>query len=142
MSVTRVAIAGLGAIGRALARRLADGVPGLTLACVAARDHAKAQAWLDAQGLDCPLVELDAFPQHADLAVECAPAAVLEDICRPMLQAGKRVMVLSAGGLLPRPHLIELAKANGRSEERRVGKEGRSRWWAGHETRKDMRETG
>src|SRR5690242_3446164 len=113
MSVTRVAIAGLGAIGRALARRLADGVPGLTLACVAARDHAKAQAWLDAQGLDCPLVELDAFPQHADLAVECAPAAVLEDICRPMLQAGKRVMVLSAGGLLPRPHLVELAKANG-----------------------------
>ena len=113
MSVTRVAIAGLGAIGRALARRLADGVPGLTLACVAARDHAKAQAWLDAQGLDCPLVELDAFPQHADLAVECAPAAVLEDICRPMLQAGKRVMVLSAGALLPRPQLIELAQQHG-----------------------------
>ncbi|HEU5273134.1 MAG TPA: aspartate dehydrogenase [Xanthobacteraceae bacterium] len=113
MSPIRVAIAGLGAIGRALARRLADGVPGVTLACVAARDHAKAQAWLDAQRLDCPLVELDAFPQHADLAVECAPAAVLEDICRPMLQAGKRVMVLSAGALLPRPHLIELANATG-----------------------------
>lgn len=113
MSPIRVAIAGLGAIGRALARRLADGVPGVTLACVAARDHAKAQAWLDAQHLDCPLVELDAFPQHADLAVECAPAAVLEDICRPMLQAGKRVMVLSAGALLPRPHLIELAKTSG-----------------------------
>src|SRR5690348_8676025 len=113
MSVTRVAIAGLGAIGRALARRLADGVPGLTLACAAAGDKAKAQAWLEAQRIDCPLVALDAFPQHADLAVECAPAAVLEEICRPMLQAGKRVMVLSAGALLPRPHLVELAKATG-----------------------------
>ena len=113
MSPIRVAIAGLGAIGRAVARRLADGVPGVTLACVAARDHAKAQAWLDAQHLDCPLVDLDAFPQHADLAVECAPAAAFEDICRPMLQAGKRVMVLSAGALLPRPHLIELAKTTG-----------------------------
>ena len=30
------------------ARRLADGIPGLELACVAARDQAKAQAWLDA----------------------------------------------------------------------------------------------
>jgi aspartate dehydrogenase len=113
MSATRIAIAGLGAIGRALARRLSEGVPGVTLACAAARDHAKAQAWLDEQRITCPLVALDEFPHYADMAIECAPAAALEDICRPMLQAGKRVMVLSAGALLPRPHLIELAKLNG-----------------------------
>jgi len=113
MTVTRVAIAGLGAIGRALARRLAAGVPGVTLACAAARDRTRAQAWLDEQKIACPLVELDAFPQHADLAVECAPAAIIEDICRPMLQAGKRVMVLSCGALLPRPQLIELAQRHG-----------------------------
>ena len=113
MNETRVAIAGLGAIGRTLAKRLAAGMPGLSLACAAARDRGKAQAWLDQQGIACPLVELDELPQHADLAVECAPAAVLEDICRPMLAAGKRVMVLSAGALLPRPELIELARASG-----------------------------
>jgi aspartate dehydrogenase len=108
----RVAIAGLGAIGRVLARRLSEGsVPGLTLACVAARDEAKARAWLDAERITCPLVELDAFPAHADLAVECAPSAVLDRICRPMLEAGKTVMVLSAGVLLERPDLIALAKA-------------------------------
>jgi aspartate dehydrogenase len=113
MPTTRVAIAGLGAIGRVLARKLTDGVPGLTLACAAARDRAKAQAWLDAERIACPLVEPEAFPAHADLAIECAPAAVLERICRPMLEAGKTVMVLSAGALLPRPELIELAKAHG-----------------------------
>src|SRR5262245_61108792 len=113
MTSTRVAIAGLGAVGRALARRLAAGLPGVTLAAVAARDRAKAQAWLDEQKIACPLVEFEAFPQHADLAIECAPAAIIEDICRPMLQAGKRVMVLSCGALLPRPHLIELAKQHG-----------------------------
>ncbi len=113
MSRTRVAIAGLGAIGRALARRLAEGVPGLELACVAARDGAKAQAWLDEQGITCPIVPFDAFPAHADLAVEAAPAALVEDICRPMLAAGKTVMVLSAGALLPRPHLIDFARENG-----------------------------
>jgi aspartate dehydrogenase len=113
MPVTRVAIAGLGAIGRVLARRLADGVPGLVLACAASGDRAKAQAWLDAEKIVCPLVEPEAFPAHADLAVECAPASVLERICRPMLEAGKQVLVLSAGALLPRPELLELAKARG-----------------------------
>lgn len=109
----RVGIAGLGAIGRVLARRLADGIEGLQLACVAARDAGKAQAWLDAQLITCPIVTLAEFPQHADLAVECAPASLLDAICRPMLEAGKQVMVLSCGALLPRPDLIDLAKAHG-----------------------------
>src|SRR6266540_446391 len=111
--MTRVAIAGLGAIGRALARRLKDGVPGLALACAAANDRAKAQAWLDTERIVCPLVELDDLPRHADLAIECAPAAVIERICRPMLEAGKAVMVLSCGALLERPALIALAKERG-----------------------------
>jgi aspartate dehydrogenase len=113
MNETRVAIAGLGAIGRTLAKRIAAGMPGLSLACAAARDRAKAQAFLDAAEIDCPLVELDEFPDRADLAVECAPAKILEAICTPMLKAGKRVMVLSAGALLPRPHLVALAAEHG-----------------------------
>ena len=113
MNETRIAIAGLGAIGRAVARRLAEGMPGLTLACAAARDVARAKAWLDEAKISCPLVELKEFPLHADLAVECAPAEILEKICTPMLTAGKRVMVLSAGALLPRPDLIELAASGG-----------------------------
>lgn len=111
--MTRVAIAGLGAIGRVLARKLADGIPGLRLACAAGGDRAKAQAWLDEERISCPLVAPEAFPEHADLAVECAPAEALERICRPMLEAGKKVMVLSAGALLPRPELVELAAATG-----------------------------
>jgi aspartate dehydrogenase len=111
--MTRVAIAGLGAIGRAVARRLVEGMPGLGLACAATGDRAKAQAWLDAEKIACPLVELEEFPNRADLAVECAPAALLDRICRPMLEAGKTVMVLSAGALLPRPDLVALAKEHG-----------------------------
>ena len=113
MKSTRIAIAGLGAIGRAVARRLTDGIPGLSLACIASGNAAKARAWLDAQKIDCPLVEFEDFPKHADLAIECAPAALLERICRPMLEAGKQVMVLSCGALLPRPDLIDLAKVHG-----------------------------
>src|SRR3954454_623725 len=110
---TRVAIEGLGGIGRALARRIASGVPGLELACVAARDHAKARIWLEEHGIYRPIVFLEELPEHADLAVEVAPGAIVDQICRPMLMAGKKVMVPSAGDLLPRPDLIELAKAHG-----------------------------
>jgi len=111
MPETRVAIAGLGAIGREVARRL-QGMPGVGLACVAARDRAKAQDFLDGTGIACPIVPFEAFPDHADLAVECAPAALLEPICRPMLAAGKQVLVLSCGALL-RTDLMEFAKQCG-----------------------------
>jgi aspartate dehydrogenase len=113
MSEIRVAIAGLGAIGRVVARRLANEMSGLALVCAAARDFAKAKAWLDEAKIACPLVAFAEFPHYADLAVECAPAGFLEDICTPMLTAGKRVMVLSAGALLSRPDLIDLARRHG-----------------------------
>ncbi|HXF87444.1 MAG TPA: aspartate dehydrogenase [Xanthobacteraceae bacterium] len=113
MPESRIAIAGLGAIGRAVARRLNEGIPGLSLACAAARDEEKARAWLAEQRIDCPVVPLEEFPKLADIAIECAPAAMLERICRPMLEAGKQVVVLSCGALLPRPDLIELAKTRG-----------------------------
>jgi aspartate dehydrogenase len=113
MTPTRIAIAGLGAIGRAVARRLTDGLPGLSLACIATGNAAKAREWLKEQKIDCPVVGLEELPKHADLAIECAPASLIEKICRPMLEAGKQVMVLSCGALLPRQDLIDLAKARG-----------------------------
>src|ERR1041384_6940499 len=113
MNQTRIAIAGLGAIGRSVARCLTDGLPGLALACIATGNAEKARGWLKEQKIDCPVVELEEFPRHADLAVECAPASLIERICKPMLEAGKQVMVLSCGALLPRPELIDLAKAKG-----------------------------
>lgn len=112
VSSIRVAVAGLGAIGRVVARAIGT-MPGLELTAVAARDAGKARDWLGEQGIACPVVELAEFPAYADLAVEAAPAAVIEAVCRPMLEAGKRVMVLSAGALLPRPELVELARARG-----------------------------
>ncbi|MBI3434143.1 MAG: aspartate dehydrogenase [Proteobacteria bacterium] len=113
MAPIRVAIGGLGAIGRVLARALASDMPGLELACAAAGNAAKARAWLDDEGIVCPLVEVEEFPTRADIAVECAPAALLERICRPMLAAGKDVMVLSCGALLGRTDLIDLARKSG-----------------------------
>jgi predicted dehydrogenase len=62
MSSKRIAIAGLGEIGKTVARKLAQGLPGLVLAAITTRDRAKAQAWLDREGIACPLISLDDLP--------------------------------------------------------------------------------
>jgi aspartate dehydrogenase len=98
-----------------VARRvLADGIPGIQLVAVSARDHDKARATLKAMnGGAVPIVGLADLAGMADLVIECAPAALMDSIAQPVLRAGKKLLVLSAGALLPRPELLELAKKHG-----------------------------
>jgi aspartate dehydrogenase len=111
--VARVALAGLGAVGLKLAVALNAGIPGLALAAVSANNKVRARARLLQAGIDVPVVALDALEPLADLAVECAPAALLPAIARPFLKNGKQVVVLSAGALLTNMDLVDLARANG-----------------------------
>jgi len=108
--VTRVAIAGYGAIGRELTRRIARGIDGVELAAIGARDRERVAADLRALGIAARIDAIDALEPYADLVVEAAPAALLPTIAEPFLRAGKEVVVLSAGALLDNPHLVELAK--------------------------------
>ena len=96
----RVAIAGFGAIGKVIAQRLDQGIEGLTLAAIAARDVARAQAAMAGFVRPVPVVPLAGLWEHADVVVECAPAAVLREIAEPALGNGRIVMVLSCGALL------------------------------------------
>jgi aspartate dehydrogenase len=108
--VQRVAIAGLGAIGRAIARRLDAGLPGLRLTAVAVRDPQRAEAFLKTLSRPPVLVTLDGLAEQADVVVECAPAELLARIAEPVLREGKKLVVLSAGALLAHPQLAEIAE--------------------------------
>ncbi len=109
-----IAIVGLGSIGTTLVRKLGRGeIPGVNLTAVAVRSKDKGRAVLADAGVDVPIVELSELSELADLVVECAPAAVLPDIARPVLDAGKKLMVVSCGALLAHPELIELARKTG-----------------------------
>jgi len=111
---TKVAIAGLGAIGAALARKLGAGeVPGIELVAVSARDKEKARVTLGAPLAKLPVLSVGELASVADLVVECAPAAIFADIVRPVVEAGKKAMVLSVGALLSHYDLVEVARANG-----------------------------
>ena len=110
----RIAIAGLGAIGKAIAITLAKGsVPGVVLTAVSAKNHEKAQQFVSTLGVPVKVLNLSQLEPEADLVIECAPAALLPDIATPFLKAQKQVIVLSVGALLFNQGLIDLAKQEG-----------------------------
>ena len=59
----KVGVAGLGAVGLGVARRLDAGIPGLVLAAVAVRDRDKARRNLPGVGERIPIVAAEALAQ-------------------------------------------------------------------------------
>lgn len=109
----RVGLGGLGAIGLPVARRLAAGLPGLTLAAVAIRDRRRAEPRLAAHGIDVPVVSPAALAERADIVVECLPAAAFRSIAEPAIDAGRILLPLSVGALLDHFDLIDRARRSG-----------------------------
>src|SRR3546814_20390779 len=109
----RVGIGGLGAIGRQLAEALDRGVEGLVLVAVSARDRTRAAGKVAGFTRPPAIVSLAELAEHADVIVECTPAAVFEEIAEPALRAGRLFVPSSVGAPLPRLHLIDLVRAPG-----------------------------
>ena len=65
-------------------------------------------------GLPVPpaIVAITDLAAHADIIIECAPAALLSSIAEPVLRAGGTMVVLSCGALLESMTLVDLARAH------------------------------
>jgi aspartate dehydrogenase len=109
----RVAVAGIGAIGMAVAEALEKGVSGCRLSAVSAKDVKKAKERLAHFKQKIPVVTIEELEPLADLVLECAPGALLPRIIEPFLKAGKTAIVLSAGALLANDYLIAVAREHG-----------------------------
>jgi aspartate dehydrogenase len=108
-----VALGGFGAVGKRVARSLDEGMPGLRLVAVSARDIERAARETAALATPVPVLRLEELAGVADVVVECAPAELLETVAVPVLEAGKTLIVISAGALIAADHLIDLAAAHG-----------------------------
>ena len=108
-----VGLAGLGAIGLEVARRLDAGIDGLRLVAASARDRDKAARALAGFRAPPALVGLAELAASAEVIVECLPAAAFAAVAEPAIEAGRIFMPLSVGQLLERPELAERAKATG-----------------------------
>jgi aspartate dehydrogenase len=109
----RIAIGGFGAIGKVVAQHLDGGIDGLALAAVSARDQIRAEKAMAGFARPVPVVPLEDLWEHADVIVECAPAALLRELAEPTLAHGRHVMVLSCGALLDNLDLVDLARRHG-----------------------------
>jgi len=108
-----VGIGGLGAIGRKVAARLDQGIPGLRLTAVSARDAKRAASFIAGFRRPVPVVSLGELADLADIIVECAPAEVFLDVAEPALRRGRTLVVISVGALLAHPEVKELASSCG-----------------------------
>jgi aspartate dehydrogenase len=109
----KIGIAGLGAVGLNVARRLEQGIPGLTLTAVAVRDHDKARRNLPGAGQRIPIVAAEALAETCDIVIECLPAQLFRGVALSVIERGKIFMPLSVGQLLENWDLVELAKQKG-----------------------------
>ncbi len=113
-SPLRLGIAGLGAIGMTLARSVDGGViPGMELACVSARDEARAKQRVAEFKNPPQIVPLGALADDSDIIVECVPAAHFMAVAEPALLKGRIFMPLSVGVLLDHMELVDLAREHG-----------------------------
>jgi aspartate dehydrogenase len=109
----RVAIGGFGAIGKVVGAALDNGIEGLSLAAVSARDAKRAEAAMADFTAPAPVVPLDRLWEVADIVIECAPAKHLRTIAEPALARGRTLVTLSCGALLDNFDLVELAREHG-----------------------------
>lgn len=110
----RVAVGGFGAIGKAVAAALDAGLDGLELVAVSANNMDRAKAHMAGNFRRVyDMRPLEQLADGADVIVECCPGHLLDKVARPALEAGKIVVVISAGALLANPHLKDIAARTG-----------------------------
>ncbi|MEO6839534.1 MAG: aspartate dehydrogenase [Bradyrhizobium sp.] len=109
----RVAVVGLGSIGRKVVEALDNGIDGLVLAAVSVQDTAKHQGFLAALNKPPAILPIDGLAEVANMVIECAPSKLVRSIVAPFVSRGKIAVVLSVGALLENEDLIELARQNG-----------------------------
>ena len=107
-----VGIAGLGAVGLEVAKRLVAGVPGLKLAAVAVRDVDKARRALPQAGDSVPVRKATELADHCDIIVECLPPALFREVAISAIDKGRIFMPLSVAQLLENGDLVERARKN------------------------------
>src|SRR6266478_5852297 len=76
----RVAVAGMGPIGRRVVEALDDGIDGLVLSAVSVQSPEKHRSWLGKLKSLPAILSIDSLSEVADIVVECAPAKLLRSI--------------------------------------------------------------
>ncbi len=111
-SITKVGIAGLGALGTIVAEALLNGLDGYTLHGISDLhpDHFKTAHPAAAA---IPVMDFATLARECDLIVECLPPAIVPALAQPVLEAGKTLLMISSCALVLFPEIKGWAGENG-----------------------------
>jgi aspartate dehydrogenase len=109
----RVGLAGLGAVGLGVARKLEAGIAGLMLTAVSVRDIGRARRELPRVGSEIPVIAPEALAETCDIVVEGLPPASFRAVASAAIARGRIFMPLSVGQLLENWDLVDEARATG-----------------------------
>jgi len=108
-----VAIAGFGSIGRLVGRHLDQGLAGLRLVSVSARNLDRARDHLKGFRSLVDTVPLARIADGADVVVDCAVPDVFRDAVTPAIERGRTVLTVNATALIEHPDIIARAETTG-----------------------------
>jgi aspartate dehydrogenase len=106
-------IAGTGVVGTTVARALDRGMPGFRLAGVAASGPDRVTELNATLGTPVEDMSFAELARHCDWVLEALPPALFADLARPVIEAGKTLVVLSCSQLLEHEALIGQARDTG-----------------------------
>ena len=109
----KIGLAGLGAVGLDVARRIEAGIPGLALAAIAVRDPAKARRNLPQTGDAVAFCAAADLAHSCDVVVECLPPECFRIVAAPAIERGRIFVPLSVAQLLENWDLVGRAKQTG-----------------------------
>jgi aspartate dehydrogenase len=108
-----VAIAGFGSIGRLVAHHLDQGLAGLRLVSVSARNLDRARDHLKGFRTRVDAVPLERIADGADIVVDCAIPDVFREAVTPAIERGRTVLTVNATALIEHPDVIARAETTG-----------------------------
>jgi aspartate dehydrogenase len=111
MRQLRVGIVGFGNVGQQVARRLAAGaIPQMVLVAICGRDLAKTRESVANMAPNIAVMGLEDLIETSEVIVECAIAPALPEIATAALSRGRKLVCISAGGLVDIEGLDALAQ--------------------------------
>jgi aspartate dehydrogenase len=109
----KVGLVGCGNIGADLCIALQKGGIPAEIASLTDADGARAQLLQRTFHLNAPIVDLAEAAATTDFLVECAVAAAVPAVVEAAIEHAKDCLIMSVGGLMAQPDLMETARARG-----------------------------
>lgn len=94
-----VGIAGMGAIGRTVAKALMDGIKGYRLTHVSDLNPV--------EGFELPIVDFETLAQECDVIIEALPPKAVTELTEAVFKEGKELILISPSALLINPEILE-----------------------------------